>query len=132
MKKLQDVVIIHNANDNLIFKYSLPFVGKISSEWSLDGEVHMKENLWGKKQKYLASELFEHPQGQPLGIFECSVSRSVVSISFRGSATSRSNTRRAPLGPCEHPYLASERAVRTPGGGPVDLRTPHRGHHLMK
>jgi len=26
---------------------------------------------------YLASELFEHPQGQPHGIFECSASRSV-------------------------------------------------------
>ena len=43
----------------------------------------------------------------------------------RSEATSRSNTRRGPLGPFEHPYLASERSERA-------VRTPRRGHHLMK
>ena len=52
---------------------------------------------WTFEYPYLASELFEHPQGQPFGIFELQRFALVWSL--------------------------SERAAQTPVGAPVDLRT---------
>jgi len=48
---LADVVIHHTDGEELIFKYSLPFFGRTSKNYLLDGEIREKENMWGKLVK---------------------------------------------------------------------------------
>ncbi|GMH81079.1 hypothetical protein TrST_g8660 [Triparma strigata] len=47
-KRLSDVVVLHEPEEKLIFKYSLQFFGRKSKEYVLDDKLVESENMWGK------------------------------------------------------------------------------------
>mmetsp|Transcript_21822 Transcript_21822/g.43576 ORF Transcript_21822/g.43576 Transcript_21822/m.43576 type:complete len:326 (+) Transcript_21822:135-1112(+) len=48
-KRLEDIVIQHEDNTQLIFKYTLQFFGRTSKIYTLDNVQRESENMWGAK-----------------------------------------------------------------------------------
>ena len=51
LSNLTDVVLHHDDDRKLVFKYSLPVFGRTTKDYFLDDEVREKENMWGKTLK---------------------------------------------------------------------------------
>ncbi|GMH80994.1 hypothetical protein TrLO_g9611 [Triparma laevis f. longispina] len=47
-KKLSDIVVLHEPEEKLVFKYSLQFFGRKNKEYVLDDKLVESENMWGK------------------------------------------------------------------------------------
>ena len=48
-RNLSETVFLHTDNSELVFKYNIPFFGRTTKEYKLDGKVREKENMIGKK-----------------------------------------------------------------------------------
>ncbi len=55
-KRLSDVVILHEPNDELVFKYTVPFFGRKHKVYKLDNVIRESENMWGAKVRTLGRE----------------------------------------------------------------------------
>ncbi len=48
-RNLSETVFHHTDDVELVFKYNIPFFGRTTKEYKLDGKVREKENMIGKK-----------------------------------------------------------------------------------
>jgi hypothetical protein len=49
-KRISEMVLHHDDEEQLVFKYTLPFFGRDTKEYKLDGELRTKTNAIGKTQ----------------------------------------------------------------------------------